>query len=467
MSVDYPYSDLFKESVFKDRCAIIVASNLHMANKILSRFRLQFEFKKVLILYFSVIEKSFDFPSNIFTLFCGEQNDCDLFILNPPEFVIQFLTINDSDKTGILFYDILVTRSNLNLCGRACAIHCYNDIYLNLEDKTYVHNFWIESGIHFEGEVIPTSTEKNVIDTIKKYIQNSPVGLSVVSYDASYVGSGGNGSGMTVVNELSNLSNICRYGKNVRIMPFYPAQSIELTGVVFKGRVVILKSFIGIFALELIHDNFKFVDLGASFLWIPTELENKILCDVVHKCGLALNKRGFKGFFNINGVLYDNKFIPTEINPRPPMWFTGFWNQCELFDAVLRGECVELHVFDMIENHIKRIWSNINVSKVNIHDVAYYKNRQISFSYYSIYICFTFCNDCKWRRCASSDEIHAIVGDSRLIKLTDLFITSTMFCMSSLNDYYVNLSNAVCNILGFADKIFSVTDISHQSRNSL
>jgi len=103
--------------------------------------------------------------------------------------------------------------------------------------------------------------------------------------------------------------------RQVRVMPFLEGLPASIHGWVTESGVAV---FLPVEILILRHaDRSAFVYTGVSTLWSAPEAATREMRGVALRVGEALADRdGYRGPFGIDGVLTDEGFRPTELNPR-------------------------------------------------------------------------------------------------------------------------------------------------------
>eukprot|EP00217_Crustomastix_stigmatica_P015628 CAMPEP_0183810186 /NCGR_PEP_ID=MMETSP0803_2-20130417/46880_1 /TAXON_ID=195967 /ORGANISM="Crustomastix stigmata, Strain CCMP3273" /LENGTH=261 /DNA_ID=CAMNT_0026054999 /DNA_START=74 /DNA_END=859 /DNA_ORIENTATION=+ len=239
----------------------------------------------------------------------------------------------------------------------------------------------------------------------------------------------------------------------VRIMPFYPGDSIELTGVVFgDGQLAVLKHFLGMFGISKQQSGmYSFIDCGATYQCRFSNQVEQLGNTIVEKVGKALHQVGYKGFFNANGAVYDDNIYLTEINARPPIWFTGFWDQWMLLDALIRGNCalsVDISwLASLLVQHdaastnsyiLYKRPSNQNLECLNGFAGNFMERQVLYFSF----------NGNEWEVCKNGKTvIHAFFQGNQIF-FTTAFTSLRCFDPFFMTNYVININNLISSTLG-------------------
>eukprot|EP00217_Crustomastix_stigmatica_P002409 CAMPEP_0183819934 /NCGR_PEP_ID=MMETSP0803_2-20130417/64388_1 /TAXON_ID=195967 /ORGANISM="Crustomastix stigmata, Strain CCMP3273" /LENGTH=376 /DNA_ID=CAMNT_0026064825 /DNA_START=147 /DNA_END=1274 /DNA_ORIENTATION=+ len=169
-----------------------------------------------------------------------------------------------------------------------------------------------------------------------------------------------NGEGLKMFTSTDAFEAYCKYVvfegcTTVRIMPYFAGSSLEVDIVVLDNEVVVLPPFLSIFLLEKVSRHvYHFVDCGCENRRVYSEAEISGVHKVCHQVGNVLQHRGYRGFANLNGSLFGNEFILTEINPRPPLWFGKYFEDLRIIDACLRTKRDSAKLFEMVRSDILR-----------------------------------------------------------------------------------------------------------------
>jgi hypothetical protein len=101
----------------------------------------------------------------------------------------------------------------------------------------------------------------------------------------------------------------------VRVMPFLEGIPCSIHGVVFPHGVATFRP------VELVTlrrpGSSRLRYAGAATFWDPPDPDREVMRDLARRVGDALRERvGYRGAFTVDGVLSENGFLPTELNPR-------------------------------------------------------------------------------------------------------------------------------------------------------
>jgi hypothetical protein len=116
----------------------------------------------------------------------------------------------------------------------------------------------------------------------------------------------------------SDLSDALRFFSErcdrVRIMPFLEGIPCSIHGLVFPDDMVTIRP------VELItlrpKDGTKFLYAGAATYWDPSDADREYMRAVARRVGEAYRAQVGPGTFTVDGVMTEDGFRPTELNPR-------------------------------------------------------------------------------------------------------------------------------------------------------
>jgi len=310
----------------------------------------QFTFK-----YFGITEKSFE--SQVYPI-------C---IFDPKEYYLKYILSSEkSYTTGKLNLEVLegcgeLRNKIVRFCEPGTAIAVIDQALCHYKAKFFdmhvvtQYNFMIpSSACELEDKVrfVKFAAEAN----LPKYYHCFPpkeFNSNIGSVEACFAhtskivtctsGFSHNGQGLKLITSMSALKAYCHYlsfegCSAIRIMPYFAGSSLEADIVVLENEIVILPPFLSIFLLEKVSEHvYHFVDCGCENRRTFSDCEILGVHKVCHQVGDALQKRGYRGFANLNGVLHGDELVLTEINPRPPNWHGQYFENMNIIDACIRG----------------------------------------------------------------------------------------------------------------------------------
>lgn len=185
---------------------------------------------------------------------------------------------------------------------------------LPLEEKTRVDAFWDRIGVERAPSVIaPVS-----IDAIIGAHRRMDRGMGTVIAGDARDGLHGGAHLVRWVRHDDDLGQALevfgRHCDRVRVMPFLEGIPCSIHGLVFANYSVALRP------VELVtlrpSAGFRFVYAGAATYWDPAEHDRASMRSVARRVGDAYRQLVGTGCFTVDGVLTEDGWLPTEMNPR-------------------------------------------------------------------------------------------------------------------------------------------------------
>ncbi|HZN16398.1 MAG TPA: hypothetical protein VFB78_19190 [Acidimicrobiales bacterium] len=211
--------------------------------------------------------------------------------------------LDDFDPDG----DALVYGSFLNetpdVAGRPCLAWRRTE-WIALEDKVVIDELWDAVGIE------RASTRVVAVDDL-----DDTTGV-VWAGDAR---DGFHGGGdltrwiRTPEDAAAALPKMRAKCDRVRVMPFLEGIPCSIHGVVFPDYVAALRPV----EMVTLRRGSELFYAGAATYWDPRADDREAMRDVARRVGDELRRRvGFGGAFTVDGVMTEDGFRPTELNPR-------------------------------------------------------------------------------------------------------------------------------------------------------
>ena len=111
-------------------------------------------------------------------------------------------------------------------------------------------------------------------------------------------------------------ASLARIADRVRVMPFLEGIPASIHGIVFPDAVVALRPVEMLVLRPTAGDRLFYA--GCSTWFDPRPEDRETMRELACRVGVALREGvGFRGTFSIDGVLAEDGFLPTELNPRP------------------------------------------------------------------------------------------------------------------------------------------------------
>jgi hypothetical protein len=185
---------------------------------------------------------------------------------------------------------------------------------LALEDKTRIDAFWDRIGVERSPFVIVTLS----IAAVRGACDRMNRGSGTVWAGDAREGLHGGAHLIRWVRSDSDLSDALGFFSErcdrVRIMPFLEGIPCSIHGLVFRDDIVTIRP------VELItlrpKVGAKFLYAGAATYWDPSDADREYIRAVARRVGEAYRAQVGPGTFTVDGVMTEDGFRPTELNPR-------------------------------------------------------------------------------------------------------------------------------------------------------
>lgn len=184
-----------------------------------------------------------------------------------------------------------------------------------LEDKVAIDDFWDEVGVpRAPSRVVPAEykalrTAAGALDrghgTV--WAPDAREGANAGAVALRWVRPGDDGRAAA--------TDLARMADRVRVMPFLEGIPASIHGVVFPDAVVAFRPVEMLVLRPAAGDRLFYA--GCSTWFDPNLKDRETMRELARRVGVALRERvGFRGSFGIDGVLAEEGFLPTELNPR-------------------------------------------------------------------------------------------------------------------------------------------------------
>jgi len=231
---------------------------------------------------------------------------------SPPPEVLRIIEDYDCDKTALVFVTNLIDIEAV--AGRP-RYDARKQEWIDLENKTVIDSFWDSTHI----ERAPSTVISPEISITRKIARDLDQGLGT-----AWAGDnrGGNHFGACLfrwVRTEDQLREACEFFRRhcdfVRIMPFLEGLPCSIHGMVFQNELAIFRP-VEIIVLRLANCP-KLSYAGTATFWDPSPFDRRTMRNVARSVGNKLREvLGYRGFFNVDGIMTSGGFIPTELNTR-------------------------------------------------------------------------------------------------------------------------------------------------------
>ena len=200
------------------------------------------------------------------------------------------------------------------VAGRA-AYAARPSAWTALEDKVVIDAFWDAVGVpRAPYQVVPTEhtalrTAAGALDrgSGTVWAPDAREGANAGAVALRWVRPGDDGRAAA--------ASLARIADRVRVMPFLEGIPVSIHGIVFPDAVVVLRPVEMLVLRPAAGDRLFYA--GCSTWFDPRPEDRETMRALARRVGVALRERvGFRGSFGIDGVLAEEGFLPTELNPR-------------------------------------------------------------------------------------------------------------------------------------------------------
>ena len=200
------------------------------------------------------------------------------------------------------------------VAGRA-AYATRPEAWTALEDKVVIDAFWDEVGVPrapyqvVSAEHKALRTAANALDrgSGTVWAPDAREGANAGAVALRWVRPGDDGR--------EAAASLARIADRVRVMPFLEGIPASIHGIVFPDAVVVLRPVEMLVLRPATGDRLFYA--GCSTWFDPRPEDRETMRELARRVGIALREHvGFRGSFGIDGVLAEEGFLPTELNPR-------------------------------------------------------------------------------------------------------------------------------------------------------
>lgn len=218
--------------------------------------------------------------------------------------------------------------------------------WARLEDKVQVDAFWDAAGV----ARAPSRVVLADHGALKASARALDRGSGTVWAADAREGLNGGGLGLRWVRPgddgRASFESLSRIADRVRVMPFLEGIPASIHGVVFADTVAVFRPVEMVVLRPLTGDRLLYAGCATAF--DPSAADRTAMRDFAHRVGAALRQTvGYRGPFGIDGILTEDGFRPTELNPRAgaalPRLAAGLAGLplTALFLAIVAGETLD------------------------------------------------------------------------------------------------------------------------------
>jgi len=314
------YQDLFRQ-IFKGQRVIIVGLPLAGTADAVTRFR-RLGSDRCLVLASGRGTGTFPSPDDADWMILEHRSPdvvaalhaVEGLMANPPAEVIGAMDRYDADRRALVLAPVVTLgpipteMAGRRVWGGRPAAS------LALEDKTRIDAFWDRIGVERSPFVVAPLS----IGAVRGASDRMNRGWGSVWAGDARDGLHGGAHLIRWVRSESDLTEALTFFgarcDRVRIMPFLEGIPCSIHGLVFPGHIMTLRP------VELItlrpSASAKFLYAGAATYWDPHDTDREYMRGVARRVGEAFFEQVGPGTFTVDGIMTEDGFRPTELNPR-------------------------------------------------------------------------------------------------------------------------------------------------------
>jgi hypothetical protein len=243
-----------------------------------------------------------------------ELHAVEALMANPPAEVVRVMDRYDPDRRALVLAPV-VTLGPIptQMAGRR-VWGARPAASLALEDKTRIDAFWDRIGVERSPSVVAPLSMPAVRGAFDRMTRGSGTVWAGDARDGIH----GGAHLIRRVRSQSDLTEALGFFSErcdqVRVMPFLEGIPCSIHGLVFPDDIVTVRP------VELITlrpaANTKFLYAGAATYWDPSDADRESMRSLARRVGEAFRAQVGPGTFTVDGVMTENGFRPTELNPR-------------------------------------------------------------------------------------------------------------------------------------------------------
>ncbi len=232
----------------------------------------------------------------------------DRILHEPTAEVVMAIEAFDPAGEAIVVATFLATASRL--VGRPIMAFRRPE-WLALEDKVVVDAFWDRTGVERQPSRVVT-----LGDATRAASELDRGDGTVWAADAREGFHGGATQTYWVRDDASRdraASGLAPVCDSVRVMPFLEGVPCSIHGIVLPDGVAVLRPV----EMVTLRRGQEFAYAGCATYWDPDPIAREQMRTVARRAGDRLREEvDFRGTFTVDGVVTDDGFWPTELNPR-------------------------------------------------------------------------------------------------------------------------------------------------------
>jgi len=243
-----------------------------------------------------------------------ELHAVEALMANPPAEVIRVMDRYDPDRRALVLAPVVTLGPIPSQMAGRRVWGARPAASLALEDKTRIDVFWDRIGVERSPFVVAPLS----IAAVRGASDRMDRGSGTVWAGDAREGLHGGAHLIRWVRSESELTQALSFFSErcdrVRIMPFLEGIPCSIHGLVFRDDIVTIRP------VELItlrpKNSAKFLYAGAATYWDPSDADREYMRTLARRVGEAFRAQVGPGTFTVDGVMTEDGFRPTELNPR-------------------------------------------------------------------------------------------------------------------------------------------------------
>lgn len=219
----------------------------------------------------------------------------------------------DPDREAIVLGTLFTTGTEV--CGR----RLYGGRRLaweRLEDKTQVDWVWDAAGVARAPSLLVAPDRESLREAVRSVDRGTGAACAGDARDGWWGGAAFFRWIRTDDDEAESSAFFSEHCERVRVMPFLEGIPCSIHGVVFPDTNIVFRPVEMLTLRKTGKSELQYS--GLATYWDPPDRDRDAMRDIARRVGDTLRDRlDYRGAFTVDGVLTEDGFLPTELNPRP------------------------------------------------------------------------------------------------------------------------------------------------------
>ncbi|HJZ62637.1 MAG TPA: ATP-grasp domain-containing protein [Miltoncostaeaceae bacterium] len=235
-------------------------------------------------------------------------------VAHPPAEALAAIERHDPERRALVVVPFALGVLPAQMAGRRIWGHRPPE-WVALEDKLLADGIWDEARVpHAPSAVVPAEAEA-LRSAAARLDRGAGTVWAAEARDGFHGGATGTRWVRGPADEAEAIERLRAMGARVRVMPFVEGVPCSVHGIVVPDGVAAVRPVEMVVLRAQAPPLLRYC--GAATYWDPPEEDREAMRAAARRVGEALRSRvGFRGVFTLDGVLGDDGFVPTEVNPR-------------------------------------------------------------------------------------------------------------------------------------------------------